>query len=494
MKRVVLVLQHNRIQVGIGNPGVRAGVDMLYQMDLTRAGTIEGWEDAVRCLWETYSLPKKHILLVLPYSAFNVRSFRLPPMRNTRLARAVQDELQYNVKQELVTDYIPLEREESGVRRVLACSCPREDLQRFIDMSERLGLELEGITIPVAAALKLLHNTQGMRGQSCIWLCFDGTALLFLLVERGVCRYTTRTPLTSGPGALNFASEVTRNVSNTLQFRAAQRMNTPLSRIYYAGCTLSEFEACVSGIQSLGLQAACLPRCERVIRFPTAQRMSDWLVCSGAMLRRRLEGKASKHKGLNLYLRYRRYSREKPERSPFRSRWFPVVVTVLLCTLIWQTLAFRNRGLKRELSAYQIWLDNPQNTAVYEEALAKNVVYNQLIHQTISAQTLTARLAVYPKMDSNLLARIAAVGSEKIQATVTGYDSSTGELLVQAESRTTIDTSGYVRDLERLDLFETVSYTGYALENGLYTLQLKCMLRAVDSRKEGLDAAGVIGQ
>lgn len=494
MKRVVLTLLHNRIQVSIGSPGVRAGVETFYQEELSYTDSVESWEDAVRRLWETHSLPRKHILMVLPHSAFNIRILSLPPTRDGRLALAVQNELQYNVNHELVTDYIPLYREKSGVRRVLACSCPREELLRFIDMSKRLGFELEGITVPAAAALRVLRDTHGMRDQSCIWLCFDGAALLSLVVERGICYYASHTRFWDGPGEAGFATAVTRNVSNTLQFRAAQRINTPLSHVYYAGCSMRDFEGCVSGLQSLGLQAVCLPRCERIVRFPPAQRMSDWLVCAGSMLRRRGKAGLPKHKELDLYLRCRRYSREKSKRSLFRTRWFPVVVTALLCTLTWQALALRNLELERELSAHQIWLDNPQNTAAYEEALTKDAVCNRLKQQAISVQTLTARLAAYPRIDADLLARIAAVGGKTIRARIVSYNSSAGELLLQAESRTTINTSGYVRDLERLGLFQTVSYTGYALQDGLYTLQLKCMLRAVDSQKEGLDAAGTIGK
>lgn len=493
MKRVVLTLLHNRIQVGIGSSGAWAGIDMFHQSYLTRTDAIEGWEDAARHLWVTENLPKKHILMVLPDSAFNIRILRLPSMPNWRLTRAVRDELQYNEKQELVTDYIPLGREESGVWRILACSCLRKDLQQFIDMSKRLGFELDGVTVPVAAAVKLLRVTHGMRDQSCIWLCFDGAALLSLLVERGVCRYTTRTTLMNGPGGVNFAAGVTQNVSNILQFRTEQHMNTPLSHIYYAGCSADDFEVCASGFQSLGLQSVCLPRCEHIVRFPQWQRMSDCLVCSGAMLWRTWERTPSKHKELDLYLRCRRYTREKPQRGLFKSRWFPVVVTALLCVLIWQTLSLRNRKLERELSAYQTYLNDPKNTASYEQKLKQEEIYEQLIDQTNSVRMLTSRLAVYPKIDSNLLARIEAAGGENIRTTVTGYDSSTGELLVQAESWTVFGVSGYVRDLERLDLFQSVSYTGYTSEKGLFTVQLKCILRAVEVQKEGLDAAGDIG-
>ena len=49
----------------------------------------------------------------------------------------------------------------------------------------------------------------------------------------------------------------------------------------------------------------------------------------------------------------------------------------------------------------------------------------------------------------------------------------------------------YVEKLEELDVFQTVSHTGYVVEGGRYKLRLRCILRAAGG-EEGQDAAGHI--
>ncbi len=284
MERIVLALLHDRVQVGVGKPGV--GVYMLCQQRLERAGgAADEWENAARYLWKRYRLPQGRVFLVLPGTLSSIRIFSLPPMRRGRLARAVQDEMQYRGEQALVAGYVPIGREASGMWRVLACSCLREDLRRLIDMIERLGLGTAGITVPVEPVFKLVRDTHEIRTRSCILLFFDGSALLSILTERGVCRYAAYSLLQDEAGAADDAGGIIGHVSEILRFRAVQDMNAPLSCIYYAGCAGGDFRACVPGLRKLGFQAVPLPRCERIRQFPAGERMGDWLMCAGGMLR-----------------------------------------------------------------------------------------------------------------------------------------------------------------------------------------------------------------
>ncbi len=283
MERIVLALLHDRVQVGVGKPG--AGVYKLCQQRLGRAGGAAEWEDAVRYLWKRHRLPRGRVLLVLPGALSGVCILSLPSMRRRRLARAVQDEMRYREEREIVADYVPIGRDALGAWRVLACACLREDLRWFIEMMERLGLRMAGITVPVEPAFRLLCNTGVMQGQSCVLLFFDGAALLSILAERGVCRYAAYRALWAEPGAPDAASGVIGAVSEILRLQTKQEPNAPPPRVYYAGCAGDDFKAYVSGLQKLGLQTAPLPQCERIRRFPQGERMGDWLMCAGGMLR-----------------------------------------------------------------------------------------------------------------------------------------------------------------------------------------------------------------
>lgn len=203
----------------------------------------------------------------------------------------------------------------------------------------------------------------------------------------------------------------------------------------------------------------------------------------------------------DLYSRYRQYSREKPKRNILKSRATPVVVVALLCAIAWQAVEFRNRGLvirlefmnliyenyglEGELAEIQDWLDDPANVAAYEEVLEKDAALSELIQRINTTNALTGRLAAYPKVDTALTRRIVDVGGESVQVTINGYNSTAGQLLFRAESTAAINAPEYVKQLEKLGLFQDVSYSGYSFNDGLYSLQLVCTLRAGAGREEG---------
>lgn len=48
-------------------------------------------------------------------------------------------------------------------------------------------------------------------------------------------------------------------------------------------------------------------------------------------------------------------------------------------------------------------------------------------------------------------------------------------------SRAVIDIPGYVNKLTQTGLFSSVDYSGYQYQDGEYTLDLSCILKAIDA-------------
>ncbi len=293
MTRVVLSLLDEFIQAAVGTPGRAPKLHALYQepveamgADDSESGALPALEEAIGRLWEREGLPRRGVYVVLPGRAIIVKTLDFPPMKEKRLSQAVRDELQSREKRELISDYLPLEKTEAGGWRVLAGACPRELFEGYLAMLKRLGLRLEGITIPSTPILNLVDkmgDIKGMRDGGCILLSFEGSTLFSLLVENGVYRYAGRSRLLSEPGTLDFGVEVARKVSGTLQFQAAARFASPVAGLYYAGCSEEDFEACGPRIQELGLWVARLPDCGAFRSFPEGKLLADWMGCAGLM-------------------------------------------------------------------------------------------------------------------------------------------------------------------------------------------------------------------
>ena len=141
--------------------------------------------------------------------------------------------------------------------------------------------------------------------KTCIWLCFEGSSVLSLLVENGEYRYSSRSRIFSEPGTVDFGTEMTRNVSGTMQFHTASRSGGTLTDVYYAGCSDDDFEVCLAGIRGLGLKVSRLPECRAFRALPNGERLDDWLGCAETLIRTVLRA----NKELDLLRSYRRLSR-----------------------------------------------------------------------------------------------------------------------------------------------------------------------------------------
>ena len=280
---IVVSMLEARIQVALGRPGRHPRVQALYSVPYDRL-LGDAWEQALDALWHRYSLPRKGICLIPPWEEAVTRVLTLPNMMPKQLGQAVRHELQPSGDGEVVTDYLPLSREEK-LLTVLGGACRLPVLERYIQGFEGLGLELDRVSVPLEGPLKLLSATEEMRDKTCLWLLFDGGVVVSLLAERGNCRYAGRGRVFSRPGTEDFGREVAGVVSGAIQFQSAKQQTGPITHVYFGGCPEEGFAPCVAGIRALGPAVEPLPLCRRFRAFPEGEALGDWADCVGSFLR-----------------------------------------------------------------------------------------------------------------------------------------------------------------------------------------------------------------
>ncbi len=189
-------------------------------------------------------------------------------------------------------------------------------------------------------------------------------------------------------------------------------------------------------------------------------------------------------KEFDLYSSYRRTTRHKVKYSLFSSPAAPALLILVIALAAWGILLRFNVERMEQVEQLESWLYDPAINENYNEAVAKQAYNEGLLSDLKEAETLKENLATYPAVSSELLDEIGAVGGEKVEMVITGYNSTSGELLFEAHSREVIDIPGYVLALQETELFHTVEYTGYEYEEEEYILRLRCTLQADAGRKE----------
>ncbi len=284
MNTIVLALQEEQVLAAVGKAGAKPSVQALYSTS-AHGGGMENWEKAIGALWQQHRLPTRGITLVLPDEAVTTKTITAPKMPENRLEELVRHEMRPREDQIVAADYVPLGVDAEGRQQLFCAACRKETMEEYLGMAKRLGLRLQSVTVSMAGRLKLLRAMQPLQDKTCICLCFEGSSVLSLLVENGEYRYSSRSRIFSEPGTVDFGTEMTRNVSGTVQFHTASRAGGTLTDVYYAGCSDDDFEVCLAGIRGLGLQVSRLPECPAFRALPNGERLSDWLGCAEVLIR-----------------------------------------------------------------------------------------------------------------------------------------------------------------------------------------------------------------
>lgn len=472
MNTTVLALQEEQVLVAVGKSGAQPSVQALYSAP-AHGGGMENWEKAIGALWQQHRLPTRGITLVLPDEAVATKTITAPSMPVNKLEELVRHEMRPREDQLAAADYVSLGTDAEGRQQLFCAACRKETMEEYLAMTDRLGLRLQSVTVTMAGRLKLLHAMQSMQGKTCIWLCFEGSSVLSLLVENGEYRYSSRSRIFSEPGTVDFGTEMTRNVSGTMQFHTASRAGGTLTDVYYAGCSDDDFEVCLAGIRGLGLKVSRLPECRAFRALPNGERLDDWLGCAETLIRTVLRA----NKELDLLRSYRRLSHgSKGQTGLLHSFYTPIAVCLVVCAAVWCVFLQMNSSLSHRTDDINDWLNDPTVIEQYNEAAEKQQRNDNLVQGLQQVRNLTDALATYPQVDSALMSKIGAAGGAQVSMVLTGYDAATGALQFDAQSGSVIDIPSYVLKLQKTGLFRKVDYTGYTYEDGVYVLSLNCIL------------------
>ena len=274
---IAVSIQEECVQAAVGRGGRHPVLKALYRESRSHGTT---WETAMAALWRSRDLPRRNITLILPRQAAITKALTLPIMSEKQTLEAIRWELRG--EEELVLDFLPLSVQGKH-RRILAVGCRPGVVEGYVDGFARLGLELGRISVPLESLLRLLPTYSEMKNATCLWLIFDGSTVMSFLARQGAYHYSGSSRVAPA-GTADFAGEVERIVSGTMQFHAGDYPADPITSLYYAGCTAEDFAPCLASLKVLDLAVQPLPPCRR-LKLPQGEALGNWLYCAGSFLR-----------------------------------------------------------------------------------------------------------------------------------------------------------------------------------------------------------------
>ena len=468
MNDTVIVLQEECILAASGKAGRRPKISRTDMIPTeVHTDPFEQWKRALLAYKE-----KEHpgsVKLVLPSNYSSTRISQIPFATGKQLTKMAEHVVSESAAEGIVDYGITYADKKQGV--TVCCASVEENIcNRLLAMCEEIKLPVRAITVPMEAYLRGLSQLKTYANKTAIFLFFEDSGVTSILYKNGVYLYSTRSRIFSERGTLDFGTEIVRNISGIIQFYATTTSGIPITDIYYAGCMEDDFEVCLDGIHMMNLQAALL----QVDAVYEAQgNPEDWLVCAGALV-------DDKTKQVNLYQKWKKSGGmdKVVEKESFVKHIVPPVITLAVCMALFGAVAVWNLLESKKIDDINDWINDSQIQQQYQEADEVMKESERIVEQK---QQMKQNLATYPDLDADIIARIVDVSGSNMNVEVKSMDAETGLLTFHAVSSAVIDIPGYVNKLTQTGLFSSVDYSGYQYQDGEYTLDLSCILKAIDA-------------
>lgn len=468
MSQTVIVFQEDCILVATGKPGKYPTVTEAERIELQGQGdSFDRWKQALE--WASGRIKSNPVRLVLPADFCVTRVFKIPDSRGKQLSEMAIREVRENFRNE-IADYSVAGRGKQGVD-ICAGGVEQVNLEQFVRICRETGLTVNGITVPVEGYLKFTQYLKYYQDRTAVYLFFEAGSMTSILSQNGQYLYSSRSRLFSEPGTWDFGTEIVRSISGILQFYAGRQNDQPITEVYYAGCPALDFEVSMEGLKGLNLEVFPMEIDEK-ITAPGKGGVSDWIPCIGAMV-----CNSRKEKLIDLYAAGQKESGESNVQMSGVVRHLAAPAALLAVGLILTgVIAGINRMVRADNLSKQDWIESIQREGNYRQAIELEGELKAVEEGISSVELLNRNLSVYPEFSGSALRAIEAVGGGAIDLLLTDYETETGILTFDANSKAVIDVSDYIRRLQDTGLFHTVDYTGYTFEDGWYTLSLSCTM------------------
>ena len=178
---------------------------------------------------------------------------------------------------------------------------------------------------------------------------------------------------------------------------------------------------------------------------------------------------------------YRRIinSPEQQKRRKNRRIAEGVAFAVLLaCALIIGLLYYQENQYKKEIASLESFLENEDNITAQKQAKEFQKQVKEQDQKLADIENAKANIDSYPLVTSRVFETLEDCCPDKVSITITGYNSSTGELQFDAVAPKVTDVSEVIDVWKTLSIFQSVYFTGYTQNQAQdgYTVKVVCIL------------------
>ena len=154
------------------------------------------------------------------------------------------------------------------------------------------------------------------------------------------------------------------------------------------------------------------------------------------------------------------------------------LVVLLASALIIGLLYYQQSLYKKEIANLESFLEDEHNIAAQKQAKELQKQVAEQDKKISDIENAKANIDSYPLVTSEVFETLEDCCPDKVSITITGYNSTTGELQFDAVAPKVTDVSAVIDVWKTLSIFQSVYFTGYTQNQAQdgYTVKVVCIL------------------
>ena len=463
-----IYLSNNEISVVMGDRGKKPKVSKALRFTMREGNRLNGSiineqgliEELNRCFTEL-DLPRKQVAVVINSQSFAARRMNFPTGDPRKLIKLIPLEYEgTDNEEEALYDFMILPHAtKDSPYEVLSVRTDAADVRQWLNIFEQIGVDVESLSVDYASRLKYLDRVDALKEGSYIVLGVDDSTMNSYVWIDGKEAYTNSKRFFSEKGTTACADEMSRRVSEVLQFYHSLKKDEPLKQILTFNFTPEMITYLQESLfhSDISLQV-----------MPLDEPYADHLNAVGALIKGNSD--------IDLIEAYEKYEKaHNNSATGLRSLILPGILLLILVLTTAIMFAFSS-VTGSQVKMLEDFVYNPQNIELSAKADQYQLevgLSNQLLND---ATAVTDMMGSYPKVNSAVVNRIASISVDGTKGSIISYESSDGCLYLQVLAADVRECNRYVAALKDTELFDEVEYTGYYLDNDHYVFELRAML------------------
>ncbi len=478
------------IQIAVGSRGKNAKLERVYTTTAPEGSIINGivmdsesLGAHIKDFWAANNLPKKDVYLIVNSNKIAGKSVVVPDMNSKKTLQFIMREFadMQREDEENTLSYIQIGSDKKTRQKHLYAElAPKEQLHEFISIFSGMGINLKGIISGESSIIGYARQKLVAQAKTFILQIVNGNLVSNVLFVDGTFRYYNSVRCFNEPGTPEYMDDLARSLNQLSQFMNAEKINSPMERIFLAGTTAKDISVYNQVVTDFGVNAP-------VELVNTGLSSDPELLNASQVVLYAVSGLYDQGAESNFLTNFSLKDDAENAMDPKTKARIVSVISTLIIMLVAFGIALTMRLIREaRYNEARDYNNSPMvkmQTQEYDDATERR---DAALAKYNSINTFVDTIESYPVCSDEIIGIIEETARGYASIEILSFNAEQGQVTFSAKADNVNDIYKYIDKLLEEEIFMKVDHTGYTYDSStdLYDIHVNCTLAESVGRTE----------